>query len=66
LTATVMLSSHQSPQATAHKAIDCREGEPMGVLEVTIPAPQHRIQRRNRDLDGMPAATLGVGTDLIP
>ena len=66
LTRPVVLSAQHSPQATVDKAVDGREGEPMGVLEVTIPALQERIERRNRALDRMTSATLGAGTDFVP
>ena len=47
LARSVLLFSQHRPQSTANEAVDRREREAVGLLEVGVPTLQRRIQRRN-------------------
>lgn len=66
LTRAVLLPTHQRPQPPANKTVDGREREPVGMLEVVVPAAQSWIQSRNRGRNGVAAAALCPCPDFIP
>src|SRR5450759_1652275 len=66
LTWPVFLAAQNRPQTAADKAVERREYQPMGMLEVAKPAAQGRVERRNHALNGVTHGTLGLGADFVP
>ncbi|MGT2510803.1 hypothetical protein [Cupriavidus basilensis] len=63
LTWTMKLSAQDRSRSATNKAVDGREGVSVGMPEVSEPATQHRIDRRNDALDRIAPVALGQGTD---
>jgi hypothetical protein len=63
---TMKLSAQDRSQTATNKAVNRREGVSVGMLEVTEPATQDRVDRRDDALDRIAPVTLGQGTDSIP
>ena len=66
LTRTMKLSAQDRSQTATNEAVDGREGESMGVPEITEPTSQEWIERRDYAFDRVTPVTLGLGADSIP
>jgi hypothetical protein len=60
------LSAQDRSQTATNEAVDGREGESSGVPEITEPASQEGIERRDYAFDRITPVALGLSADSIP